>query len=231
MVCTCCLCALSLLWQTWLGQIAGSGRDRLPLANVSEQKNTEVNDVPEQLRIRREKRDRLLESGVEAYPVSVERTIALKELRHDFRVVAEGEEPGNEEGVTYLEPGEETEVTHAIAGRLIFMRNTGKLCFATLQDGDGTQMQAMLSQAKVGKERLDAWKSDVDLGDFISVSGHVVASRRGELSIMAEEWTMAAKSLRPLPVSFADMAEDTRVRQRYNDLIIREEARKNAMCA
>ena len=142
MVCTCCLCALSLLWQTWLGQIAGSGRDRLPLANVSEQKNTEVNDVPEQLRIRREKRDRLLESGVEAYPVSVERTIALKELRHDFRVVAEGEEPGTEEGVTYLAPGEETEVTHAIAGRLIFMRNTGKLCFATLQDGDGTQVQA-----------------------------------------------------------------------------------------
>ena len=129
------------------------------MANVSEQKNNEVNDVPEQLRIRREKRDRLLESGVEAYPVTVERTISLKDLRHDFRVVAEGEEPGNEEGVTYLAPGEETEVTHAIAGRLIFMRNTGKLCFATLQDGDGTQVQAMLSLAEVGKERLDAWKS------------------------------------------------------------------------
>ena len=199
------------------------------MANVSEQKNNEVNDVPEQLRIRREKRDRLLESGVEAYPVTVERTISLKDLRHDFRVVAEGEEPGTEEGVTYLAPGEETEVTHAIAGRLIFMRNTGKLCFATLQDGDGTQVQAMLSLAEVGKERLDAWKSDVDLGDFISVRGRVISSRRGELSIMVSEWTMAAKSLRPLPVSFADMAEDTRVRQRYNDLIIREEARKNAM--
>ena len=196
---------------------------------MSEQKNNEVNDVPEQLRIRREKRDRLLESGVEAYPVTVERTISLKDLRHDFRVVAEGEEPGTEEGVTYLAPGEETEVTHAIAGRLIFMRNTGKLCFATLQDGDGTQVQAMLSLAEVGKERLDAWKSDVDLGDFISVRGRVISSRRGELSIMVSEWTMAAKSLRPLPVSFADMAEDTRVRQRYNDLIIREEARKNAM--
>ncbi len=200
------------------------------LVSVSEQKNSpEVNDVPEQLRIRREKRERLLDSGVEAYPVTVDRTISMRDLRHEFQVVAEGEEPGTEEGVTYLTAGEETDTEHAIAGRLIFMRNTGKLCFATLQDGDGTQVQAMLSLAEVGEEQLAAWKSDVDLGDFISVRGRVIASRRGELSIMATKWTMAAKSLRPLPVAFADMNEETRVRQRYNDLIVREEARKNAM--
>lgn len=200
------------------------------LVSVSEQKNSpEVNDVPEQLRIRREKRERLLDSGVEAYPVTVDRTISMRDLRHEFQVVAEGEEPGTEEGVTYLTAGEETDTEHAIAGRLIFMRNTGKLCFATLQDGDGTQVQAMLSLAEIGEEQLAAWKSDVDLGDFISVRGRVIASRRGELSIMATKWTMAAKSLRPLPVAFADMNEETRVRQRYNDLIVREEARKNAM--
>ena len=196
---------------------------------MSEKKNTEVTDVPEQLRIRREKRARLLESGANPYPVTVDRTISLRDLRQQFQVVAEGEEPAAEEGVTYLSAGEETDVEVAIAGRLIFMRNTGKLCFATLQDGDGTQVQAMLSLAEVGEERLAAWKSDVDLGDFISVRGRVIASRRGELSVMAGEWTMAAKSLRPLPVSFADMNEETRVRQRYNDLIVREEARKNAM--
>lgn len=196
---------------------------------MSEKKNTEVTDVPEQLRIRREKRARLLESGTDPYPVTVDRTISLRDLRQQFQVVAEGKEPAAEEGVTYLSAGEETDVEVAIAGRLIFMRNTGKLCFATLQDGDGTQVQAMLSLAEVGEERLAAWKSDVDLGDFISVRGRVIASRRGELSVMASEWTMAAKSLRPLPVSFADMNEETRVRQRYNDLIVREEARKNAM--
>ncbi len=196
---------------------------------MSEKKNTEVTDVPEQLRIRREKRARLLESGTEPYPVAVDRTISLRDLRQQFQVVAEDEAPAAEEGVTYLSAGEETDVEVAIAGRLIFMRNTGKLCFATLQDGDGTQVQAMLSLAEVGEERLAAWKSDVDLGDFISVRGRVIASRRGELSVMASEWTMAAKSLRPLPVSFADMNEETRVRQRYNDLIVREEARKNAM--
>lgn len=199
------------------------------LVCVSEQKNTEVNDVPEQLRIRREKRDRMLASGVEAYPVTIDRTIGLKDLRAQFQVVPEGEEPAGEEGVTYLRAGEETDVEVAIAGRLIFMRNTGKLCFATLQDGDGTQVQAMLSLAEIGEERLAAWKSDVDLGDFISVRGRVIASRRGELSVMASAWTMASKALRPLPVSFAEMNEETRVRQRYNDLIVREDARKNAL--
>ncbi|KXB54710.1 lysine--tRNA ligase [Corynebacterium sp. CMW7794] len=196
---------------------------------MSEQKNTEVNDVPEQLRIRREKRERLIDSGVEAYPVTVPRSTSLADLRAKYVVVAEGEEKGAQEGVTYLAAGDETEDVVSIAGRLIFMRNTGKLCFATLQDGDGTQVQAMLSLAEVGEEALAAWKSDVDLGDFISVTGKVIASRRGELSVMATEWTMAAKSLRPLPVAFADMNEETRVRQRYNDLIVRPEARKNAM--
>lgn len=199
------------------------------LLGVSEQKKNETPDIPEQLRIRRDKRARLLADGTEAYPVSVARTTSLADLRAKYRVLAEDEAAGSEEGVTYLAVGEETEDVVSIAGRLIFMRNTGKLCFATLQDGDGTQVQAMLSQAEVGKERLDAWKQDVDLGDFISVTGRVISSRRGELSVMATEWTMASKSLRPLPVSFADMAEDTRVRQRYNDLIVRKEARDNAM--
>lgn len=194
---------------------------------MSEQKKSQ--DIPEQVRIRREKRERLLASGTEAYPVEVDRTISLADLRRKYRVLGEGEEPGTEEGVTYLGVGEETQDEVAIAGRLIFMRNTGKLCFATLQDGDGTKVQAMLSLAEVGQERLAAWKADVDLGDFVSVRGRVISSRRGELSVMASTWTMAAKSLRPLPVAFADMAEDTRVRQRYNDLILREEARRNAL--
>ena len=193
------------------------------------QNSAEVNDVPEQLRIRREKRERLLSEGTEAYPVTVERTLSLKDLRAQYVVVESEEQKGSESGVTYLVAGDETQDVQAITGRLIFMRNTGKLCFATLQDGDGTQVQAMLSLAEVGEERLAAWKSDVDLGDFIGVKGRVIASRRGELSVMATQWTMAAKSLRPLPVSFADMNEETRVRQRYNDLIVREEARKNAM--
>ena len=65
-----------------------------------------------------------------------------------------------------------------MAGRVVFARNSGKLCFATLQEGDGTQLQAMISLAGVGDEALDAWKSEVDLGDIVFVHGEVISSRR-----------------------------------------------------
>ncbi len=112
-----------------------------------------------------------------------------------------------------------------VAGRVIFARNSGKLCFATLQDGDGTTLQVMISLDKVGREALDAWKADVDLGDIVYVHGNVISSRRGELSVLADSWQMAAKSLRPLPVAHKEMNEESRVRQRYVDLIVRPQAR------
>ncbi|MBV7303103.1 lysine--tRNA ligase [Corynebacterium sp. TAE3-ERU2] len=187
-----------------------------------------VDDVPEQLRIRREKREKLLAEGRDPYPVEVDRSIAISELRRQFFVRKDdaGEAP---EGARVLEVGEETDTEVAIAGRVIFVRNTGKLCFATLQEGSGETMQAMLSLREVGEDSLASWKQDVDLGDIVSVRGRVIASKRGELSVMAARWHMAAKSLRPLPVAHKEMSEDTRVRQRYTDLIMREQARRNAM--
>ncbi|GAB3997128.1 hypothetical protein GCM10029992_19170 [Glycomyces albus] len=94
--------------------------------------------------------------------------------------------------------------------------------------GDGTEFQVMLSQGKLGKESLAEWKRLVDIGDHVGVTGEVVASRRGELSVMADEWTVTSKALRPLPVAHKPLAEETRVRQRYVDLIVRSEARDNA---
>ena len=91
--------------------------------------------------------------------------------------------------------------------------------------GDGTELQAMLSLDKVGQDQLDAWKSDVDLGDIVSVTGEIITSKRGELSILANSWTLASKSLRPLPNDHKPMSEETRVRMRYVDLIVRPEAR------
>ena len=108
---------------------------------------------------------------------------------------------------------------------MIFARNSGKLCFATLQEGDGTQLQAMISLDRVGQEALDAWKTEVDLGDIVFVHGEVISSRRGELSVLADSWQMASKALRPLPVAHKEMSEEARVRQRYVDLIVRPEAR------
>ncbi len=86
----------------------------------------------------------------------------------------------------------------------------------------------MLSLDKVGQEALDAWKSDIDLGDIVSVTGEIITSKRGELSILATSWKLASKSLRPLPNDHKPMSEETRVRMRYVDLIVRPEARAAA---
>ena len=167
-------------------------------------------DIPEQYRIRQAKRERLLAEGREPYPVEIARTHSLAEIREAYPDLPADAETGQIVGV---------------AGRVMFARNSGKLCFATLQEGDGTHLQAMISLDKVGRESLEAWKSDVDLGDIVYVHGEVISSRRGELSVLAESWQMASKSLRPLPVAHKEMSEEARVRQRYVDLIVRPQAR------
>ena len=170
-------------------------------------------DLPEQLRIRREKRANLIERGIEPYPVSVPRTKTLAEIRAQYAEIATDSATGD---------------VHSVSGRIIFKRDTGKLCFATLREGDGTELQAMISLDKVGEESLESWKSDVDLGDFVSVTGEIISSKRGELSVLANSWAMASKSLRPLPNEHKPMSEETRVRMRYVDLIVRPEAREYA---
>ncbi|NAZ80770.1 lysine--tRNA ligase [Kineococcus sp. R8] len=167
-------------------------------------------DLPEQVRVRRDKRDRMLAAGVEPFPVSVPRTTSLAAVRT---------------GWAHLAPGEETTDLVGVTGRVVYQRGTGKLAFATLQEGDGTRLQVMVSLAGVGEDALAAWKSDVDLGDLVFVHGAVISSRRGELSVLADAWRMASKALRPLPVLHRELSEETRVRQRYVDLIVRDEAR------
>ena len=137
-------------------------KEEQPAASVEE-------DLPEQLRIRREKRAGLIERGVEPYPVSVARTASLAEIRAKY---------------ASLETDSTTGDIQSLTGRIIFKRDTGKLCFATLREGDGTELQAMLSLDKVGQETLDTWKSDIDLGDIVSVTGEIITSKRGELSIL-----------------------------------------------
>jgi len=167
--------------------------------------------LSEQQRIRRAKREQMLARGVEPYPVGVPVTTTIAEVREQY------------EGA--LEAGEETQDVVGVAGRVVFQRNTGRLCFATLQDGAGERLQVMLSEGEVGAESLEHFKHDVDLGDHLFARGRVIRSRRGELSIFAEEWQIASKALLPLPVLHKDLSEEARVRQRYVDLIVRPEAR------
>lgn len=167
-------------------------------------------DDHEQLRIRKDKRTQMLADGRAPYPASVDRTHTLAQVRADH---------------PDLEPGQETDTVVGVAGRVVFQRNTGKLCFVTLQAGDGTRLQGMLSLAEVGQKSLDRWKHDVDLGDHVSLTGRVIMSKRGELSIMATDWAIASKALRPLPTLHTELTDETRMRQRYIDLITRQQAR------
>jgi lysyl-tRNA synthetase, class II len=180
---------------------------------MSESKPEVADDLPEQLRIRREKRESLLSRGIAPYPVAVPRSASLSEIRERHKDLP-------------IDVG--TGIIESLTGRVIFKRDTGKLCFATLREGDGTELQAMFSLDKVGEDLLNAWKADVDLGDLVSVTGEIITSKRGELSILANSYAMASKSLRPLPVEHKPLSEETRVRMRYVDLIVRPEARSNA---
>ena len=175
-------------------------------------------DVFEQKAVRLGKRERLLAERTDAaggpYPVVVPVTDTIPALRERY---------GD------LEAGAETGVTAGVAGRVVFSRNTGKLCFASLQAGDGSRIQAMVSLAAVGEESLQAWKELVDLGDHVFVSGEVISSRRGELSIMVAEWRIAAKAVLPLPNLHSELSEESRVRSRFLDLIVRDRARETVL--
>jgi lysyl-tRNA synthetase class 2 len=168
-------------------------------------------DLPEQMRVRRDKLDRLRDRGVDPYPVTVRRTTSLGEVRQRF--------PELEADAT---TGEQV----SVAGRIVLKRDSGKLCFASLRDGTA-DLQVMLSLDKVGADSLDAWKRDIDLGDHVSIDGEVISSRRGELSILASDWTLVSKALRPLPEKWKGLADpETRVRQRYVDLVVNPDARR-----
>ena len=194
----------------------------------------------EQFEVRAGKRERLRTEGWDPYPVSVPVTTTIAAVRRDYG---------------HLEAGQETDSLVGVAGRVVFLRNTGKLCFVTLQDGAGATLQAMLSAKSLpgqGHSSLAAFKTDVDLGDHLFVHGHVGTSRRGELSVFAEPvlregaelseagdedvevpaWRLTSKALRPLPKTWTNeagetvtLSEEQRVRRRELDLITRPAAR------
>ncbi len=169
--------------------------------------------LPEQMRVRRAKVDRLRASGVDPYPVGFPRTETIAEIRAKN---------------LDLEPNTATGQRVGVTGRVILSRVGGKLCFATIRDGTG-DIQVMISLDRVGPEALAAWKSDVDLGDHIGVEGEVISSRSGELSVLADSFAITAKALRPLPDKHAGLSDpQARVRQRYVDLIVNPDARKMA---
>ena len=166
---------------------------------------------PEQVRVRLSKVDALRAGGVDPYPPAVPHT-------HDCAAVAAAH--------AGLAPDSRTGDEVSVAGRVVLLRNHGRLCFATVRDWSG-DLQVMVTEDGVGARALAAWKSTVDLGDHVSVTGEVVTSRRGEVSVLAASWELAAKCLHPLPDKHRGLADaEARVRQRYLDLIVDARSRE-----
>ncbi|HSR86418.1 MAG TPA: amino acid--tRNA ligase-related protein, partial [Streptosporangiaceae bacterium] len=169
--------------------------------------------VPEQMQVRLAKVERMRAAGVDPYPVGYPRTHTIAQVRSEF-----GELPADTA----------TGKVVGVAGRVVLARNSGKLCFARLRDASG-ELQVMISLNRVGPDALADWKRDVDLGDHVGVTGEVISSRTGELSVLADSFVIAAKALRPLPDKYRGLTDpESRVRQRYVDLIANPAARQMA---
>ncbi len=163
----------------------------------------------EQQRVRRDKIARLAAAGQPAYPVAVPRTCPVGGVRARHQGLPADHRTGERVSVT---------------GRVRALRDFGGVCFAVLQD-EGQALQAMLTASDTPAEARDLWRRAVDLGDQVSVTGEIVTSRRGELSVLVDDWAMAAKCLRPLPDAHAGLSDpDARVRQRYLDLLANPDA-------
>ncbi|MEV0056280.1 bifunctional lysylphosphatidylglycerol synthetase/lysine--tRNA ligase LysX [Saccharopolyspora shandongensis] len=164
----------------------------------------------QQQQVRRDKLDALRAAGVEPYPVAVPRTERCRAVTARHRD---------------LLPDARTGEQVSVAGRVVLLRDHGGVCFATLRDFSG-DLQVMLTTKDSGAELQQAWRQQVDIGDQVSVTGEVVASRRGEVSVLAADWRLAAKCLHPLPDKHRGLVDpEARVRQRHVDLIMRPGAR------
>ncbi len=150
------------------------------------------------------------EAGVNPYPYRFDRTHQLGEIRASH---------GS------LEPGTETTDEVTVAGRIMLKRDQGKLIFCTLRDRSD-DIQLFVSKSVVGDDAFDAINT-YNLGDWVGVTGTVMTTRKGELSVKVTSAQLLAKAVRPLPDKWHGITDvDTRYRQRYADLIINEEARR-----
>ena len=154
--------------------------------------------------------DALRAAGVDPYPVRFDRTHTTAQAHERW------------DG---LDAGTEIEDEVRVAGRILLLRRQGKLTFATLRDGTGT-IQLFVSRSVLGDDRHEAFDL-LDLGDWVGVTGSVMKTRKGELSVKITGFTLLAKALRSLPEKWHGLSDvDTRFRQRYVDLIVNDEARR-----
>ncbi len=164
----------------------------------------------EYFQMRKKKLDDLREHGIEPYPYSYDRTHTATALLEKYHKIAKGEKDTK---------------TVAVAGRIMTLRPMGKAGFAHVQDHTG-QIQVYIREDIVGKDQYFIFQR-LDLGDIVGVKGHVFRTKLGEVSLWVEEFTLLAKSLRPLPEKWHGLKDmELRYRYRYLDLIANPEVKK-----
>ena len=167
--------------------------------------------LDEQRRLRQAKVDALRGVGIDPYPDRFDRSALSSDLHGRF---------------AELEPGAETDRVERVAGRIMLVRRMGKLQFLSIQDVGGT-IQLFVSKAVIGEAGYAA-VAEFDIGDWVGAEGTVIATKTGELSIKTTSAQLLTKALRPLPDKWHGLSDtDTRYRQRYVDLVVNPDARRN----
>ena len=172
-----------------------------------EENELELNELMLQ---RRRKLQELISSNLSPYKGKFERANYISEIISTHKDI---------------QPGENTSDKVCVAGRIMALRKHGKASFAVLSDISG-KIQLYLAVDKLGEERYRFF-IDLDIGDWIGLSGLTFKTRRGELSIMVDEFELLSKSLRSLPEKWHGLKDiEIRHRQRYVDLVVNPDVKE-----
>ncbi len=157
--------------------------------------------IDELKNVRLAKKKILEENGISAYPASVPRTHSISGIKNDFNELVNLNQ------------------SVSIAGRILAIRGQGAIMFATILDA-GDIFQAVFKKDELSEQEFSLFTDTVDIGDFISITGNLFTTQRGENSILALSWAMATKSLLPLPEKWSGLQDDDeRNRKRYLEMI------------
>lgn len=177
---------------------------------MTDEQQTHLEELNDQMLVRREKMENLREEGIDPFGKRFDRTHNSKELHEQF-------DQHSKEELS------EMDLTASIAGRMMTKRGKGKAGFAHLQDREG-QIQIYVRKDQVGDEAYALFKQ-ADLGDFFGVTGQIMKTDTGEVTIKAKTLVLLTKALRPLPDKYHGLTNiEQRYRQRYLDLISNKES-------
>ena len=164
--------------------------------------------------VRIEKANRIRKMGMDPFGHRFDRTHSSEDIKEQYSKYGHDELENLEDKVT-------------IAGRIMFIRKMGKASFFSIQDKTG-KMQVYISINDVGEETYNLFKT-ADIGDIVGVTGKVMKTKTGELTVKCLEYTHLVKALRPLPEKFHGLTDiEERYRRRYVDLIMNEDSKKTA---